>query len=164
MYDTLSRRLVRHDTPTIVPALTQAELPADAAYTTVFELIRQESAPWTVEKVAAETDIPAATLLRLAREYASNTPSMIVQNMSGAQRTEFGTYVAASQFYLALLTGNMGKAGGGVRDAGGAKQMMKFSPPLPPAPNVQKFRRYRSPKPASGLSTIALTRLTFGGS
>ncbi|CAI0909817.1 molybdopterin-containing oxidoreductase family protein [Serratia liquefaciens] len=139
VYDTLSRRLVRHDTPTIVPALTQAELPADAAYTTVFELIRQESAPWTVEKVAAETDIPAATLLRLAREYASNTPSMIVQNMSGAQRTEFGTYVAASQFYLALLTGNMGKAGGGVCDAGGAKQMMKFSAPLPPAPNVQKI-------------------------
>ena len=120
VYDILSRRLVRHDTPAIVAALTQAELPADATFTTVFELIRQQAAPWSPEKVTAETDVPQATLLRLAREYASNKPSMIVQNMSGAQRTEFGTYVAASQFYLALLTGNMGKAGGGVCDAGGA--------------------------------------------
>lgn len=139
VYDSLSQRLVRHDTPAIVAALTQAELPNDAGYTTVFELIRRESAPWNAEKVAAETDVPPATLLRLAREYASNKPSMIVQNMSGAQRTEFGTYVAASQFYLALLTGNMGKAGGGVCDAGGAKQMMKFNPPVPPAPKTEKI-------------------------
>lgn len=139
VYDILSQRLVRHDTPAIVAALTQAELPADAAFTTVFELIRQQAAAWNAEKVAAETDVPPATLLRLAREYASNKPSMIVQNMSGAQRTEFGTYVAAGQFYLALLTGNMGKAGGGVCDAGGARQMMKFNPPVPPAPNVQKI-------------------------
>jgi anaerobic selenocysteine-containing dehydrogenase len=139
VYDNLSQKLVRHDTPAIVAALTQAELPADTGYTTVFELIRQEAAPWNTEKVAAETDVPPATLLRLAREYASNKPSMIVQNMSGAQRTEFGTYVAASQFYLALLTGNMGKAGGGVCDAGGAQQMIKFNPPVPPAPNVQKI-------------------------
>ncbi|MBV6691874.1 molybdopterin-containing oxidoreductase family protein [Serratia quinivorans] len=139
VYDILSRRLVRHDTPAIVAALTQAELPADAAFTTVFELIRQQAAPWSPEKVTAETDVPQATLLRLAREYASNKPSMIVQNMSGAQRTEFGTYVAASQFYLALLTGNMGKAGGGVCDAGGARQMMKFNPPVPAAPKVEKI-------------------------
>lgn len=139
VYDILSRRLVRHDTPAIVAALTQAELPADAAFSTVFELIRQQAAPWSPEKVTAETDVPQATLLRLAREYASNKPSMIVQNMSGAQRTEFGTYVAASQFYLALLTGNMGKAGGGVCDAGGARQMMKFNPPVPAAPKVQKI-------------------------
>ncbi|MEX3238712.1 molybdopterin-dependent oxidoreductase [Serratia quinivorans] len=139
VYDILSRRLVRHDTPATVAALTQAELPADATFTTVFELIRQQAAPWSPEKVTAETDVPQATLLRLAREYASNKPSMIVQNMSGAQRTEFGTYVAASQFYLALLTGNMGKAGGGVCDAGGARQMMKFNPPVPAAPKVQKI-------------------------
>ncbi len=145
VYDILSRRLVRHDTPAIVAALTQAELPADAAFSTVFELIRQQAAPWNPEKVAAETDVPPATLLRLSREYASNKPSMIVQNMSGAQRTEFGTYVAASQFYLALLTGNMGKAGGGVCDAGGARQMMKFNPPVPAAPKVEKI----SPIPVS---------------
>ncbi len=51
---------------------------------------------------------------------------MIVQNMSGAQRTEFGAYVAASQFYLALLTGNIGKKGAGICDAGGVRQMAKI--------------------------------------
>ncbi|WP_159566475.1 molybdopterin-containing oxidoreductase family protein [Budvicia diplopodorum] len=139
VYDTLSKRTVRHDLPDIIPALTMDELPPNAGYTTVFELIRAESAQWDLSKVEAETDIPTGTILRLAREYASNKPSMIVQNMSGAQRTEFGTYVAASQFYLALLTGNMGNAGGGVCDAGGAKQMMNFNAPVPPAPNVQKI-------------------------
>ncbi len=64
---------------------------------------------------------------------------MIVQNLSGAQRTEFGTYVAASQFYLALLTGNIGKRGAGICDAGGARQMAKFSPIIPPAPAVKKI-------------------------
>lgn len=62
---------------------------------------------------------------------------MIVQNMSGAQRTEFGAYVAASQFYLALLTGNIGKKGAGICDAGGVRQMAKFNPIIPPAPNVK---------------------------
>ncbi|MFV0548025.1 MAG: molybdopterin-dependent oxidoreductase [Limnobaculum xujianqingii] len=139
VYDTLTQSTVRHDAPGIVPALTQTELLANAEYTTVFELIRTESQQWDLAKVEAETDVPAATVLRLAREYASNKPSMIVQNMSGAQRTEFGTYVAAGQFYLALLTGNMGKAGGGVCDAGGVRQMMKINAPLPAPKDVQKI-------------------------
>ncbi|AWH87745.1 molybdopterin-containing oxidoreductase family protein [Limnobaculum parvum] len=139
VYDTLTQSTVRHDAPGIVPALTKAELPANAEYTTVFELIRTESQQWDLAKVEAETDVPAATVLRLAREYASSKPAMIVQNMSGAQRTEFGTYVAAGQFYLALLTGNMGKAGGGVCDAGGVRQMIKINPPLPAPKEVQKI-------------------------
>ncbi|WP_347253105.1 molybdopterin-dependent oxidoreductase [Leminorella grimontii] len=139
VYDTISQRAVRHDAPGIVPALTRAELPANADYTTVFELIRAEAQPWDLAKVEAETDVPAATVQRLANEYARSKPAMIIQNMSGAQRTEFGTYVAASQFYLALLTGNVGKAGGGVCDAGGVRQMAKINAPVPPAPNVEKI-------------------------
>ncbi|MDR2503631.1 MAG: molybdopterin-dependent oxidoreductase [Deltaproteobacteria bacterium] len=140
VYDTLTRQTVRHDTPGIDPALTRDELPAGFAYTTVFELIRKESAPWTLTKVEEETDVPKQTTLRLAREYSCNKPSMLIQNMSGAQRTEFGAFVVASQFYLALLTGNVGKAGGGVMDAGGVTQMIKVNPPIPPAPNVKKIK------------------------
>lgn len=90
--------------------------------------------------------MPAQTVLRLARDYAATQPAMIVQNMSGAQRTEFGTYVAASQFYLALITGNIGKAGAGVCDAGGVRQMAKFSPIVPPAPNAAKIPAIPIPK------------------
>ncbi|MFV8869796.1 molybdopterin-containing oxidoreductase family protein [Serratia fonticola] len=139
VYDCTSQRLVRHDQADITPALFQHQLPADSGYRTVFETVYQQAAPWTLDRVAAETDIPAHTILRLARDYATTAPAMIVQNMSGAQRTEFGTYVAASQFYLALLTGNIGKRGAGICDAGGARQMAKFGPIIPPAPAVKKI-------------------------
>lgn len=140
VFDTRTQRLVRHDTPNIQPALQAEQLPQHAAYTTVFELIKQEAMAWDLARVSAETDIPVETILRLTHEYCANTPSMIVQNMSGAQRTEFGAYVAASQFYLAILTGNIGKAGAGICDAGGVRQMIKINAPLPPAPNVKKIQ------------------------
>ncbi len=137
VFDTLTQQIVRHDTPNIVPALTHDELPNKINYTTVFEQIYLQAKPWTIEKTSKETDIPQETIIRLARDYATIKPAMIVQNMSGAQRTEFGAYVAASQFYLALLTGNIGKKGAGICDAGGVRQMAKFNPIIPPAPNVK---------------------------
>lgn len=140
VFDTLSQQLVHHETPNIIPALTHNELPTNADYVTVFEQIYQQAQPWTVEKTSQETDIPKETIIRLARDYATTKPAMIVQNMSGAQRTEFGAYVAASQFYLALLTGNIGKKGAGICDAGGARQMAKFSPIIPPAPNAKPIK------------------------
>lgn len=139
VYDCTSQSLVRHDKAGITPALFQSQLPADSGYRTVFETIYQQAAPWTLDRVAAETEIPAHTILRLARDYGTTAPAMIVQNMSGAQRTEFGTYVAASQFYLALLTGNIGKRGAGICDAGGARQMAKFSPIIAPPATVKKI-------------------------
>lgn len=140
VFDTLSQQLVHHETANIVPALTHDELPTNVDYVTVFEQIYQQAQPWTIEKTSQETDIPKETIIRLARDYATTKPAMIVQNMSGAQRTEFGAYVAASQFYLALLTGNIGKKGAGVCDAGGARQMAKFSPIIPPAPNAKPIK------------------------
>ncbi|RDT56521.1 DMSO reductase [Escherichia coli] len=139
IFDKQSRSLRRHDTPGVIPALLPDELPPDSRFMTVLAMIQQQAEHWTPENVQAETDVPAHTVLRLAREYAMTRPSMIVQNMSGAQRTEFGTYVAASQFYLALITGNIGKRGAGICDAGGARQMTKFSPIIPPAPNAKKI-------------------------
>lgn len=139
VYDTLSQTLVKHDQPGIVAALTQDELPANSEFSTVFELIRAQAEPWSPQQVEAETDVPKATIIRLAREYATTKPAMIIQNMSGAQRTEFGTYVAASQFYLALLTGNIGKAGCGVCDAGGVRQMIKINSPIPKAEHIKKI-------------------------
>lgn len=51
---------------------------------------------------------------------------MIINNMGSFQRTEYGTQAVGAQFYLAFLTGNIGKAGTGVCDAGGVTQMAKF--------------------------------------
>ena len=137
-YDLLSKSYVRHDTPDIKPVLFQSELPANSPYMTVFERVRRESDSWTVKRTSEETSIPESTILRLSRDYATSAASMIIQNMSGAQRTEHGSQVIASQNYLPLLTGQIGKKGTGLCDAGGAaNQMVRFSPAVPPAQNVQ---------------------------
>ena len=56
---------------------------------------------------------------------------MIVQNMGSFQRTEQGGYAAGSHFLLCILTGNFGRPGTGVCDAGGVTQMAKFGAPIP---------------------------------
>ena len=146
VYDLASGKLARHDAPGVRPALFQSELPEGVDYATVFEQVYAQAKPWTVDEVSRETDVPVQTILRLARDYSTTMPAMIVQNMSGAQRTEHGTYVVASQFYLALLTGNIGKPGAGVCDAGGAKQLARFNPPIPPSPNLKKIPPIPIPK------------------
>ncbi|MEK4146319.1 molybdopterin-dependent oxidoreductase [Robertmurraya sp. FSL W8-0741] len=133
VYDMKQKMLVRHNKKNIAPALSVDEVSIPNGYRTVYDLIKEEAKEWTVEATAKETDVPKKTILRLAREYAKNKPSMIIQNMSGAQRTEFGTYVSASQFYLAILTGNIGKPGAGVCDAGGVTQFVNINPPVPSA-------------------------------
>lgn len=130
VYDLNKKSLVRHDTEGIQVALSEEETILPNGYRTVFDLIKEQAVEWTPEKTEAETDVPKGTIIRLAREYALSKPSMIIQNMSGAQRTEYGTYVAASQFYLAIVTGNIGKAGTGVCDAGGVTQFVKINPPV----------------------------------
>lgn len=138
VYDTERNALVRHDVSGVKPALSKDETELPNGYKTVFDLIKEEAAQWTTEKTEKETEIPKGTIIRLAREYAMNKPAMIIQNMSGAQRTEYGTYVAASQFYLALITGNIGKPGTGVCDAGGVTQFVKINSPVDaPKPTVE---------------------------
>lgn len=139
VYDVNRKALVRHDTSGVQPALSKDEVPIPNGYTTVFDLIKAEVAQWTPEMTEKETDVPKGTIIRLAREYASNKPAMIIQNMSGAQRTEYGTYVSASQFYLALVTGNIGKEGAGVCDAGGVTQLMKMGSPIKPPESTNKI-------------------------
>lgn len=130
VYDTKQGKIVRHNEKNIKPALSADETDIPNGYRTVFDLIKKEAEVWTVEETSKETDIPEETIFRLAREYATNKPAMIIQNMSGAQRTEYGTYVAASQFYLAIVTGNIGRAGAGICDAGGASQFITVNPPI----------------------------------
>lgn len=130
IYDSNTKSLKRHDIEGVKPVLSSTDESILNGYVTVFDLIAAEAAVWTVEKAAEETDVPKETILRLARDYATTKPAMIIQNMSGAQRTEYGTYTVASQFYLALFTGNIGKAGAGVCDAGGATQLAKFNPAI----------------------------------
>lgn len=131
VYDEISKKVVRHDTPNIKPALRLAGAKLPAGTVTAFEMLAKETEAWTPEAVEAETGVPAAKVRELAKDYATSKASMIVNNMGSFQRVEYGTYAAAGHFYLALLTGQIGKAGAGVCDAGGVTQMAKFGSPIP---------------------------------
>ncbi len=147
VFDLDSRKPVAHDAAGAKPALSLDGVAAAGGVRTVYDLIVAEVAQWTPKKTEAETDVPAATVTRLARDYATAKPAMIIQNMSGAQRTEFGAYVAASQIYLALFTGSYGKAGGGICDAGGVTQFIPVKPPI------------KAPPPTPGLTPIPVARV-----
>lgn len=122
---------VPYDTEGAEPVLSLA---GHRDYLTVFDMIAAEVEPYTPEKVEEITRVPASTVVRLAREIAGTKPMAIVQNMSGAQRTEFGTYTVLSQIYLNAFTGNFGMPGAGVLDNGGVTQLVKFGAAVPSAP------------------------------
>lgn len=136
VFDKKSGKLVRHDVPDIDPALDVKGLPVPKGTHTVLELVLEEARDWTLERVEQETRVPASVVVRLARDYAKSGASMIISNMGSFQRVENGTYAAAAHYYLAILTGNIGRAGTGVCDAGGVTQMAKFGAPIP-APAVK---------------------------
>jgi len=125
--DSATMKPVPFDTPNVKPVLS---LPAGGEYETVFDLVAKEAAVWTPEETERVTTVPAGAVVRLAREFAATKPAAIMQNMSGAQRTEFGTYTVASQLYLATFTGNWGIPGAGVNDTGGVNQLFKVPAPV----------------------------------
>lgn len=57
------------------------------------------------------TGIPQATVVQLAREYATNRPGALIQGY-GPQRHAYGEQVVRSGTVLAAMTGNVGVKGG----------------------------------------------------
>lgn len=143
VYDLKSKAIVRHDKEGIDPALDLKgiKLPkGSAAVRTVLSMLLAEAEVWTPEKVETETRIPVKVMTALAREYATSPAAMIIENMGSFQRIEMSSYAAACHLTLAALTGQVGRAGTGVCDAGGVGQMAKFGSPIPaPAKKPQKF-------------------------
>lgn len=134
VFDLVSQQVVLHSTEGIVPALSSLDGQLPDGMRTALDFVIDEAKKWTPEKVQEETDVPAGMVYRLARDYANSEAAMIIQNMSGAQRTEYGVYVVATQFYLALVTGQIGRPGTGVDDTGGASQFVQLKSSLnPPA-------------------------------
>lgn len=150
--DEKTGKVVRHDAKEVVPAL---EAPADAPYKTALSMVLKEAERWTPEAVEETTGVPAAQVIELASDYSSSPASMIVNNMGAFQRTQFGSQAVGAQFYLALLTGNIGRAGTGVCDAGGVTQMAKFGGPFA-APKVK-------PKKVTPIPTAKLGEYVLEG-
>jgi formate dehydrogenase alpha subunit len=78
-----------------------------------FEALAAKVAEYPPDKVAQITGVPAATLRKMAELYAQNKPAAIVYAMGITQHTT-GVDNVKSCANLAMLTGNVGVASGGV--------------------------------------------------
>jgi len=71
----------------------------------------RDGIPKTPAWAEAITAIPAATIERIAREYAGNKPAILYQGY-GMQRRAYGEQVVRAGCVLAAITGNVGIPGG----------------------------------------------------
>ena len=77
-----------------------------------FALVRAELDSWTPERGAEVTGVPAASIERLAREFASERPAAIIMG-GGSNHWFHGDLNGRAFALLAALTGNVGRSGGG---------------------------------------------------
>jgi anaerobic dimethyl sulfoxide reductase subunit A len=71
----------------------------------------RDGIPKTPEWAEAITTVPAATIARIAREYAMVKPAVLYQGY-GMQRRAYGEQVVRAGCVLAAITGNVGIPGG----------------------------------------------------
>jgi anaerobic dimethyl sulfoxide reductase subunit A len=71
----------------------------------------RDGIPKTPDWAEAITAVPAATIARIAREYATTQPAVLYQGY-GMQRRAYGEQVVRAGCVLAALTGNVGIPGG----------------------------------------------------
>jgi anaerobic selenocysteine-containing dehydrogenase len=77
-----------------------------------FSSLRRRAAPYTPERVAHLTGIPAEHIVLLAREYATTRPAVIRTNY-GVQRSRRGGRAVQAIATLPALTGDWNHRGGG---------------------------------------------------
>jgi anaerobic selenocysteine-containing dehydrogenase len=125
--------------------------PYVAARTLGFEELKARAAEYTPQRVAEITGLPADDIVRLAREYATASPSVIRLNY-GVQRAENGGMAVRAIAMLPVITGAWAKPGGGLTlSTSGAF-----------AVNKQVLRREDSVAPALGRAARTLNMNQLG--
>ena len=97
-------------------ATGRIDQPFIAAHTLGFERFRESLQAFTPAHAAGITGIPEDVICRLAERYAERSPAAIIIGM-GLQRYANGGNTVRCIDALAALTGNIGRAGGGVNFA-----------------------------------------------
>ncbi len=75
--------------------------------------LRNRAAEFPLERVEAITGVPAATIVDLARRYATSNPALL-KIADGIQRHENGGQTVRALVSLPAVTGQYGKKGGGL--------------------------------------------------
>jgi len=107
----------------------EIHLPADASPGSSYEshvLGRVDGIPKTPVWAEAVTGVPADTIARLAREYATLRPGALIEGW-GAQRAAFGEQPARGGSVLAAMTGNVGISGGGAAGLGECGRQIRLA-------------------------------------
>jgi len=84
-----------------------------ARYTVGFEALRERLAEFPPDRVAALTGVPAADVIRLAREYATTRPALI-RTLVGAEKHAQGGMAFRNIACLPALVGAWRERGGGL--------------------------------------------------
>jgi len=103
--DFLRTHCLGWDASQMPPGLEEAESYSD------YLLGTRDGVPKSPEWAESITAIPAATIARIAREYATTKPGVLYQGY-GMQRRAYGEQVVRAGCVLAAITGNVGVPGG----------------------------------------------------
>jgi anaerobic selenocysteine-containing dehydrogenase len=82
------------------------------AHTTGWERLRERAAPWTLERAAEISGVPAASIEALANLYAQSSPALVKCGW-GLERNRNGGSAAAAVLALPAVAGKFGVRGGG---------------------------------------------------
>ena len=95
---------------------------------TAWSIMRTAWQDYSPEQAAKICDVPAATICRLAAEYATASPAWIWTG-AGPQRYHNGHRTHRAYVTLGAITGNIGKAFAGVNCLDGAYMRLGFNAP-----------------------------------
>ncbi|MFC1966671.1 molybdopterin-dependent oxidoreductase [Chloroflexota bacterium] len=123
------------DTPDLSPSLSGVYTVKGIECRPAFQLLTELITQYPPEKASEITDVPADTIRRLARAYASNKPANILTN-NGLGRTYHGDLTFRAVCTLAMLTGNIKLPG----PAGHRSLVLNWEPFLRPDPNRSSTR------------------------
>jgi anaerobic dimethyl sulfoxide reductase subunit A len=115
-----------------------------ASHTVGYDLYRRyvlgldDGTPKTPAWAEAITGVPVATIVQLARDYATVKPAALLPGW-GPQRALYGEQYARAMITLACMTGNVGTRGGGVASVGTRGNIVPIGS-LPMGPKASRRR------------------------